>query len=97
VAVTTHCTKDREEKRPVRFAMANLVRMDEGNRRMLLVIEDLRESEQLRVAAMPSNNGCVSSLRVWTPLSGKWTQRHFNSHSSASERNRCGLPRRTVA
>ena len=43
--------KGREERRPVRFTMADLVRMDEGNRRMLLVIEDLRESEQLRVAA----------------------------------------------
>ena len=43
--------KDREERRPVRFTMADLVRMDESNRRMLLVIEDLTESEQLRVTA----------------------------------------------
>lgn len=43
--------KGREERRPVRFTMADLVRVDQGDRRMLLVIEDLTESERLRVAA----------------------------------------------
>ncbi len=43
-----------EEKRPARITVADVVRAEEGDSQVLLVVEDLRENERLRVAAQES-------------------------------------------
>lgn len=66
-----------EEKRPARITLADLVRMAEGAAQVLLVVEDLTESERLRGAAEQSEQrlrDMVESLDaiVWEADPATW-------------------------